>query len=110
MQWALAYLAGAWMVVQGADILGNQFDWPGTLLRSMTVLLAVGFLAALVLAWYHGEKGRQRATGLELLMPAGILVIAGAAVCALSRAMKWNACWWIRRSIPSAPSRASGAC
>jgi TolB-like protein len=40
----------------------------------------VGFLAAVVVAWYHGEKGAQRVTTVEVLMLAGILVIAGAAV------------------------------
>jgi len=49
-------------------------------LRAATALLAVGFLAVLVLAWYHGEKGAQRVSGVELLMLTGILVIAGAAV------------------------------
>jgi TolB-like protein len=39
--------------------------------------MAVGFLAILVLAWYHGERGAQRVTGIELVMLAGILVIAG---------------------------------
>jgi TolB-like protein/tetratricopeptide (TPR) repeat protein len=79
-QWALAYLAGAWLLVQVFHVLGQQFDLPIGLLRSVTVLLSVGFLGALVVAWYHGEKGRQRVSGPELLMLAGILVIAGAAV------------------------------
>ncbi|MFW6084998.1 MAG: hypothetical protein ACODAA_07285, partial [Gemmatimonadota bacterium] len=34
----------------------------------------------LVVAWYHGEKGRQRVSGPELLMVAGILAVAGAAI------------------------------
>jgi TolB-like protein/Tfp pilus assembly protein PilF len=38
-----------------------------------------------VLAWYHGEKGRQRASGVELLILAGILVIAGTGVALLGR-------------------------
>ncbi|MBA3969441.1 MAG: hypothetical protein H0X52_05005, partial [Gemmatimonadetes bacterium] len=80
VQWALAYLAGAWLVLQVTDILGDQFAWPSALLRSITVLLGIGFLAALVLAWYHGEKGQQRVSGPELLMLTTLLAIAGAAV------------------------------
>mgnify|MGYP001029058354 CR=1 FL=1 len=26
-QWGLAYLAGAWLVLQLVDILGDQFGW-----------------------------------------------------------------------------------
>ena len=46
----------------------------------MTALLVVGFFVTLVLAWYHGEEGRQRVSGPELLMVAALLVVAGAAI------------------------------
>jgi adenylate cyclase len=80
VQWALAYLAGAWVLLQLTSVLGGMYDLPRTLVRAVPVLLAVGFLAALVLAWYHGEKGRQRVSGPELLMLGALLLIAGAAV------------------------------
>jgi TolB-like protein/Tfp pilus assembly protein PilF len=86
VQWALAYLAGAWLLLQVVDVLGQNFDWPRTLFRSVTVVLAVGFLAALVLAWYHGAQGRQRVGGVELLMLSTLLVVAGAAVALVDRA------------------------
>ena len=80
VQWALAYLAAAWLVLQVLDLLGDAFGWPADVHQIAIVLLAVGFLAALVLAWYHGEKGQQRVSGLEALLLAGILLFAGAAV------------------------------
>jgi TolB-like protein len=85
VQWALAYLAGAWVLLQLITLLGTTYAWPSWLLRSAPVLLAVGFVATLVLAWYHGEKGRQRASGTELLMLGALLVIAGAAVTWVGR-------------------------
>ena len=84
-QWALAYLAGAWLVFQGIEVLAEPWNLSEAVQRSIHVLLGVGFFVTLVLAWYHGEKGRQRASGVELLILAGILVIAGAAVAALGR-------------------------
>jgi hypothetical protein len=39
--------------------------------------VAIGFLAVLVLAWYHGERGAERATGIEVLMLTGILAMGG---------------------------------
>ncbi len=76
-QWALAYLAGAWLVLQLVEVLGQIFQWSLVLQQGITVLLAIGFLVTLVLAWYHGEQGRQRASGPELLMIAALLAIAG---------------------------------
>ncbi len=85
VQWALAYLAGAWLLLQVLDVLGQNFDWPRAFFRSATIVLGVGFLAALVLAWYHGEKGRQRVSGPELLMLGALLVIAGGMVWLVGR-------------------------
>jgi serine/threonine-protein kinase len=45
--------------------------------RGILAILAVGFLLTSVLAWYHGEKGRQRVSGPELLLIALLLGIAG---------------------------------
>ncbi|NJD10241.1 MAG: hypothetical protein FIB01_07285 [Gemmatimonadetes bacterium] len=83
--WALAYLAGAWLLLQVLDLLAQPFAWPALVLRAATVLLAIGFFAVLVIAWYHGEKGAQRVSGVELLMLTGILVIAGAATVVVTR-------------------------
>lgn len=62
------------------DVLGDQFAWIGGLQRGITVLLAAGIPIALIVAWYHGEKGRQGVSGPELLMVAALLVVAGAAL------------------------------
>jgi TolB-like protein/Tfp pilus assembly protein PilF len=45
------YLVGAWLVVQVAATLLPVFDAPEWLMKALVVLLAVGFLAALVVSW-----------------------------------------------------------
>lgn len=80
VQWALAYLAGAWLVLQVVDVLGGMYEWPPELFRAVPVVLAVGFIAALVLAWYHGERGAQKVSGVELGILASLLAIAGLGV------------------------------
>jgi TolB-like protein/Flp pilus assembly protein TadD len=77
VQWALAYLAGAWVLVEATSLVVDQFGWPQVFARTVTVLAVLGFFVALVLAWYHGEKGRQRVSGPELLMIAALLLIGG---------------------------------
>ncbi|MGI8727610.1 MAG: hypothetical protein ACR2K6_08040, partial [Solirubrobacterales bacterium] len=79
-QWAVAYLAGSWLVLQLLDLLSDAFGWPARVQQIAIVLLGIGFFAALVVAWYHGEQGRQKIGGMELLMLAGILLVAGVAV------------------------------
>jgi TolB-like protein/Flp pilus assembly protein TadD len=85
VQWAVAYLAGGWLLLQVITLVGNEFNWPSVVGRTAIVIVGVGFLAALVLAWYHGEQGRQRASSMELLLLAGVLLIAGTAVFAVTR-------------------------
>ena len=77
VQWALAYLAGAWVLLQVIALIGQQFDWPQGLLRGITVAAGIGFFVALVLAWYHGERGEQRVSGTELSIVALLLLIGG---------------------------------
>ena len=84
-QWALAYLAGGWVLLQGLDLIGHQFDWPTSVLRGITVVLGVGFFTTLVLAWYHGERGVQKVSSTELLIIALLLAIGGALLWRFAR-------------------------
>jgi len=78
VQWALAYLAGAFALLQAVDIIGQRFGWPEQVERVLIVALGIGFFVALVLAWYHGERGEQRMSGTELSVLALLLAIGGA--------------------------------
>jgi TolB-like protein len=77
VQWALAYLAGAWVVLQVLGLAADSYDWPHRVMQIAFSIIAVGFVIALVLAWYHGERGAQRVTGTELLILAVLLAIGG---------------------------------
>src|SRR5450432_477330 len=77
VQWAVAYVAAAFALLQGIDIIAQQFGWPEGVRRGITLALVVGFFIALVLAWYHGERGAQRVTGTELLILALLLGLGG---------------------------------
>lgn len=90
VQWSLAYLAVAWVLVQVFHLVGQQFDWPTPRLRAITVVLAFGFLPALVVAWYHGEKGAQHVTRQEAALLVVLLAVGG------------GLGWWIARPAPDA--------
>lgn len=80
VQWALAYVAFAFALLQGIDIVAQRFDWPPAIERYLILALVIGFFVVLVLAWYHGERGRQRLGGTELLIIALLLAIGGALI------------------------------
>ena len=82
-QWALAYIVGAWVVIQLLDALSGPLRLSEAFQQGVLVLLPIGLLLALVLAWYHGEKGRQRVAGSELLWIAALLGTAGMALTLL---------------------------
>jgi TolB-like protein/Flp pilus assembly protein TadD len=80
VQWALAYIAAAFALLQGIDIVAQRFGWPDAVERSMIIVICVGFFVVLLLAWYHGERGAQRVPGVELLILALLLAIGGGAL------------------------------
>lgn len=77
VQWGLAYLATAWMLMQLIDVLGGRWGVTDAAARIVDVVLILGFFIALVLAWYHGEQGRQRVGGVEILIIAVLCGVAG---------------------------------
>jgi TolB-like protein len=86
VQWALAYIAFAFALLQGVDIVAERFGWPAGIERAFIVALCVGFFVALVLAWYHGERGAQRVTGMEVIVLAVLLGIGGGLLWQFARA------------------------
>src|SRR6185312_5160452 len=76
VQWALAYVAAAFALIQVVDVVAHHFGCPEVLQRGITLLLA----------WYHGEQGRQRVSGTELLLIALVLAVGGGLLWHFGRA------------------------
>lgn len=85
VEWAIAYSAGAWLVMQVVEVLGGRWGWPMALQRGTDVVLLVGFFAALVVGWYHGERGQQKVSGAELLILAMLFFLGGLGVSVVAR-------------------------
>ena len=77
VEWALAYLGGSWLLMQLIDVLSDHWPLPLGLQRGIDLVIVVGFFVTLTIAWYHGEKGRQRVSGPELLVIATLFFIGG---------------------------------
>jgi TolB-like protein/tetratricopeptide (TPR) repeat protein len=77
VQWALAYGAGAWVLLQFLGLMVDSYEWPHEVMRVAFVVVVCGFLITIVLAWYHGERGEQRLTRNELLLLTVLLILGG---------------------------------
>lgn len=106
VQWALAYAAAAFALLQGVDIVAQRFAWPESVERGLIIVLAIGFLVALVLAWYHGERGAQRVSGPELLILALLLAIGGGVLWRVAQSPREPAA---SPAIATRPESSSGA-
>jgi len=80
VQWAIAYAAGAWGLLQVLQFLADTYDWPAQVLRLVTLAFAIGLPIALTLAWYHGDRGHQKPVRTELALIALLLLLGGGAL------------------------------
>ena len=92
VQWALAYVAASFALIQVLDVVAQRFAWPDQLERILILALAVGFFAVIVLAWYHGERGAQRVSSTEIVILALLLAIGGGLL------------WRLARNAPAVPA------
>ena len=77
VQWGVAYAAAAWGVLQGLAYLSDTFDWPRQIQQFGTLALLIGLPMALVIAWYHGDRGQQRLSAPELTILTLLLLVGG---------------------------------
>jgi TolB-like protein/tetratricopeptide (TPR) repeat protein len=77
VQWAVAYVAAVFALLQGIDIVAQRFGWPDSVERILIIVSCIGFFVTLLLAWYHGERGAQKVSVIELVILAAVLAVGG---------------------------------
>ena len=90
VQWGILYVAGAWGFLQGFEFLSDTYAWPRQLQQLTTLALIIGLPIALVLAWYHGDRGQQRVTTAEFTIITLLLLIGGGALAYYQRSSEGN--------------------
>ncbi|HET7932285.1 MAG TPA: hypothetical protein VFL63_12975 [Rhodanobacteraceae bacterium] len=109
VQWALAYIAAAFAIIQVLDVVAQRFGWPDRIEKLLILALAIGFFVTLVLAWYHGEKGAQKVGGVELLIIALLLAIGGGLIWRFGAVAKAPYAVRVAKATPPAASSISEA-
>ena len=76
---AFLYLGGAWASMEAIGFFVDNYGWSRTVLDVAVLLIVLGFPAALIIAWYHGESGRQQVqrTEASLLLTLAVLAAIG---------------------------------
>jgi TolB-like protein len=64
----LSYLVGGWIILQVVDQVVDRDVLPRYAYLVALILFGFGIPAALIIGWYHGEKGTQKATSLEVAL------------------------------------------
>jgi TolB-like protein/Flp pilus assembly protein TadD len=77
VQWGIAYSAGAWGLLQGIVFLRDTFGWPHAIQQAATILLLIGLPIVLTIAWYHGDRGQQGVTRIELAILTLLFLLGG---------------------------------
>jgi len=65
VQWTVGYVAMASWLLQVTGDVSVSWGWSGLVQQTVSLLLGMGLVPAVVIAWYHGEKGRQRVCTAE---------------------------------------------
>ncbi len=77
VQWSLAYIAAAWIVAQVIEIVAGPWGIPAGWIRTLHLALVGGLPIAIILSWFHGERGEQRIGSAEVAALAIVLLVMG---------------------------------
>jgi TolB-like protein len=76
-QVGILYLGGAWALLEATNFFVQNYELSQKLVNVVILLLVLGLPAVLVIAWYHGEHGRQEVERSELAILTTLFVLAG---------------------------------
>jgi TolB-like protein len=76
-QVGILYLGGAWALLEATNFFVQNYELSQKLVSVVILLLVLGLPAVLVIAWYHGEHGRQEVERSELAILTTLFVLAG---------------------------------
>ncbi|MFW6083664.1 MAG: hypothetical protein ACODAA_00435 [Gemmatimonadota bacterium] len=73
---AVVYAGGAWLLLEATGFFVDTYALSRTILDVVVLLALLGFPAALVISWFHGEKGRQDVARVEAALLLTLVVLA----------------------------------
>lgn len=76
---AVVYVGGAWLALEATGFFVDTYGLSRHIIDVVVLLIVIGFPAAMVISWFHGEKGRQDVARGEaaLLLVLAVLAAVG---------------------------------
>ena len=105
VQWSLGYAAVAWGLAQVVEVIQGPWGLSDTFVRGTHLALAAGIPAVIVRAWFHGKRGRQSGSRVELALLASILLAAAAGIMFLAPGVNEEGNAPLLDRLSSAPRR-----
>ncbi len=88
---AAVYLGGAWLLLEATGFFVDNYDLSRRLIDVVVLLLVLGFPAALIISWFHGEKGHQNVARSEASLLLTLVVLAGIGTYRISTGVEVSA-------------------
>lgn len=74
---AVVYVGGAWLLLEATGFFVDTYSLSRNVIDVVLLLIVLGFPAALIVSWFHGEKGRQDLARVEAALLLTLAVLAG---------------------------------
>jgi pentatricopeptide repeat protein len=72
---AVVYLGGAWLLLEATGFFVDNYALSRHIIDVVLLLVLLGFPAALIISWHHGEKGRQNIARSEASLLLTLVVL-----------------------------------
>ncbi|MFO7588626.1 MAG: tetratricopeptide repeat protein [Gemmatimonadota bacterium] len=76
VQTAAVYAGGAWLLLEATAFFVDNYALSPRILDVAVLLVVLGFPAALIISWFHGEQGRQQLARSEVSLLLTLAVLA----------------------------------
>jgi TolB-like protein len=75
----IVYIGGGWLLLEATGFFVDNYALSRSFIDVVVLLVVLGFPAALIISWFHGEKGRQDVARGEaaLLLTLAVLAAVG---------------------------------
>ena len=73
---AIVYIGGAWLLLEATGFFVDNYDLSRSFIDVVVLLVVLGFPAALIISWHHGEKGRQEVARGEAALLLTLVMLA----------------------------------
>jgi len=89
-KWIAVYLSIAVTIVGITNIMVNRYNLPTKIFDTTLVLLSIGILSILLIAWFHGEPGKQKVKVKEIVLHSIVILAAGFFIISITSSKSFN--------------------